>query len=138
MFNKKFEERLLEWSTFRDSLETTDSPIEKAIEFFKLAPIGSLAADPYDQESWPNPWQLIQENIYCEFVKILAICYTLQLCDRFTGCDFKLYIAQDGKQRYYLLEINNQIIGYDNNKLVDSSVLKTLNIESKYVMPHIN
>jgi hypothetical protein len=138
MFNKKFEDRLSDWVEFRNTLETDSDPIKKVIEFFNKAPLGGLAADPYDRKTWPNPWQLIQENIYCDFVKLLAICYTLQLCDRFSGYKYRLYIAQDVKQTYYLLEFNNQIIGYDIDNIVGVDVLETLNIETKYDMPVIN
>ena len=81
MFDKKYEERLQLWHDFRSQLETSLDPIQDTIEFYKTAPLNSIAADAWTQDSWPNPWELLEENNYCAFVKILAICYTLQLTD---------------------------------------------------------
>lgn len=32
-----------------------------------------------DQDSWPDPWQLLQDNIYCDLARALGICYTIAM-----------------------------------------------------------
>ena len=76
MFDKQFEERMSLWREFRKTLETTPDPIQDTIDFYNKAPMCSIAADPFTPSTWPDPWELLQENNYCPFVKILAICYT--------------------------------------------------------------
>jgi hypothetical protein len=58
MFNRNYEERLALWSTFRDTLELSEDPIQEAIDFYKDAPTVSLNADPFDSGNWPTPWEL--------------------------------------------------------------------------------
>jgi hypothetical protein len=89
---------------------------------------------------WPTPWELIQENKFCEFVKILAICYTLQLTDRFSRDDFEIHITQDKEtfETKYLLYVNGKVVGYD----VDCAILEqdlpgSLALEMRFSMPHL-
>ena len=35
-----------------------------------------------DQPTWPDPWQLLSDNIYCDIAKGLGIMYTITLLDR--------------------------------------------------------
>ena len=114
MFDKKYEERLQLWHDFRSQLETSLDPIQDTIEFYKTAPLNSIAADAWTQDSWPNPWELLEENNYCAFVKILAICYTLQLTDVLSQVNYEIHITQDPKTSttYYLLYVGDRVIGF--------------------------
>ena len=93
MFDKSYVERLRSWSNFRDSLSTSKKSIEDVIKLYNCAPICTRAADPYNKDTWPDPWQLIKENNYCEFTKILAIYYTLKLSEHFSQCRFEIHIV---------------------------------------------
>lgn len=140
MFTKNFLDRIRYWKKFRESLETSKTPIEDTIEFWRHAPLTTIAADPYDQEKWPDPWEMIEENIYCPFVKILAICYTLQLTDSFSQTEFEINIVQDkeNSETKYLLKFDGLCIGYDNSKPISISELpETLTLEKSYTMPHL-
>ena len=83
MFDKTYEDRLLAWSKFRQGLETSTDPIQDVIDNYNTAPTVSIHTDPWNQDSWPSPWQLILENQYCEFSRVLGMCYSLQLTERF-------------------------------------------------------
>lgn len=138
MFNKKFEQRMFIWKSFRDTLEDSDTPIEDTINFWDNAPITSIAADPWNKEKWPSPWEIIQENIFCPFVKILAICYTLQLTDKFSCATFEIHITQDreNSETKYLLYLDGLCIGYNNSRPISIDELpKTLEVEMRYTMP---
>lgn len=140
MFDKKIEERLKIWKNFRDDLEMSIDPIQDAIDFWNRAPLTSIAADPWDQDTWPDPWEMIQENIYCPFVKILAICYTLQLTDKFSHHHFEINITQDKEncETKYLFKFDGVCVGYDNSKPISISKLpKSLIIEKSYAMPRL-
>jgi hypothetical protein len=137
MFNQTFEKRMELWKQFRSTLEYSPTPFEDTIEFWNPAPLVSIQADPYDRKTWPTPWEIIHDNLYCPFVKILAICYTLQLTDKFSPARFEINIVQDKEnyQKKYLLYINNICIGHDALKPTFVSDLpKTLEIELTYVV----
>lgn len=120
MFYEKFEHRIAFWHAFRQDLETHPDPFDKVIQFWNRAPISARSCDPFDQKSWPGAWQLIEENEYCDFSKILAIYYTLSLTDRFHASRFEISVTQDKKNEklYYLLYIDDVVIGYHYDRIV--------------------
>jgi len=128
MRNNTYEARLAEWSSFRQSLESSNDPIQDVIDYYKQVPVVSIHTDPYDMSSWPDPWQLIKENNYCEFTKILAIYYTLKLSEHFSQCRFEIHIVLDEKESSlrYLLFVDNQAIGYYYDKCIDRTELPKL------------
>lgn len=113
MFDKKFEDRLAIWADFRKSLETSSDPIQDTIEFYKHTPLTSCAADPYTPSEWPDPWELLEENNYCPFVKILAICYTLQLTDCLSQATYEIHIKHNTEKAgtFYFLYVNDRVVG---------------------------
>ena len=141
MFNKKFEDRLEAWRSFRKTLETANDPIQDTISLYSQVKTGHFNADPYDQKTWLGPWELLEENSYCEFTRNLAICYTLQLTDRFSQEPFEIHIMRDDEQSctYYLFIIANRVIGFDEDTHVDLASLPiSLKSQQTYVMPPLH
>lgn len=137
MFNLSFEKRLAFWRDFRIKLEESEDPLLETINFWKTIPEVSFQADPYDQNTWPSPWQIINENVYCSFVKILAICYTLQLTDRFSQSNFEIHITQDDNEILYWLSVDDLCVNSKYNDIKSIDFLKKLKIEKTYVMSNI-
>lgn len=138
MVEKDYVSRIKLWRNFRLQLEQSDNPFHDTIMFWNTVPTSTIAADPYDNNTWPNPWELLKENTYCEFTKILAIYYTLQLTERFSQSAFEIHIVLDKKESAikYLLFVDNQIIGYYNDKSIDANDLPTLECQMRYdVLP---
>ena len=125
MFDKKYEDRLAIWRKLRDGLETSSDPIQDTIEFYSHAPTSLISADPYTPSTWPDPWELLQENNYCPFVKILAICYTLQLTDVLSKALYEIHITRDNENSatYYLLYVDDIVIGFTGESYVQRSEL---------------
>ena len=139
MFDKKYEERLTIWRKFRDGLEFSEDPIQDTIDFYKQAPMCSIATDPYNPNNWPDPWELLEENNYCPFVKILAICYTLQLTDVLSQASYEIHITQDKDRStsHYLFFVDDNVIGYDRGSIIKKENLPdNLIVESVYSLPN--
>lgn len=125
MFDKRYEDRLASWADFRSTLEASKDPIQDTITFFSPAPLVKIQTDPYTPSSWPDPWELIKENTYCAFVKILAICYTLQLTDVLSKANFEIHITHDNEKSatYYLLYVDDQVVGFKENMHVHKNTI---------------
>lgn len=137
MVNRKFEERIAIWSRFRQTLETATDPIADTIEFWSTVPLGARNLDPYDMTTWPDPWEMIEENSYCEFGQLLAIAYTLKLTDKFKDWQpiFKIGLDRKSARRYYMLFLGDQVIGFDQEKSVHiNTVPKNIHIEKIHVL----
>ena len=68
MFDKNYDQRLVAWSHFRKSLESSNDPFKDTLDFYNKAPTVSIHTDPYDKTTWPTPWELLQENMYCDLL----------------------------------------------------------------------
>ena len=137
MFNLNYEDRLQDWSRFRESLEKADDPFQDVIAYYRKIPVVSIHTDPWAKETWPDPWQLILENQYCSFCIVLGQCYSLQLTERFSGSDFEIHIAIDRKKSdtYYMLYVDDKVIGYIADGYIQQKDLPhSLEFQKSYTM----
>lgn len=128
---------LQNWVAFREKLEIVDYPFEETSKFFLAFPKAKIYTDPYDQSTWPTPWELITENEYCSFNVILGICYTLQLTERFKDIvpEIAITIDNSSKTVYYLLIVDNRVFGYlDSEWCTLKDLPKALKIQKKITM----
>ena len=141
MFEKKYEDRLVIWSKFRETLEESEDPFRLCRELYNKAPLVSIYTDPWDITTWPDPWQLLDENRYCEFNIVLGMCYSLQLTERFSREKFEIHIGIDNKRskHYYLLVVGDRVLGFTHSthEHVDK-VLKDLEPQEIHRMPPLN
>jgi hypothetical protein len=141
MFDQKYEDRLATWRNFRNGLEAAPSPLEDVVAFYKSAPYVSILTDPWDKSTWLGPWELLHENQYCDFSRVLGMCYSLQLTERFKDLTFEIHIGMDhsNAHTYYLLYVNNYVIGYKEDCVVERTALPdTLVSQRIYVMPTLH
>lgn len=137
MFEKNADQRLVLWSEFRKKLETSTDPIQEAIDFYSHAPMVSIHTDPWDESTWPTPWELVQENQYCDFCIVLGLCYSLQLTDRFSGTNFEIHIIIDSKNSAtkYLLVVGDSMIVHSNGEAkIVTQIPDYYQIKKKYNM----
>jgi hypothetical protein len=132
-----FEQRMSTWAEFRDTLSEKQDPIQATIDLYERAPWVSIHTDPYDRSTWPNPWELIRENQYCDFCRLLGICYTLQLSDCFSNEEFEIHIQRSGEtgELFYLLFVGDRVVGYNGETHVANSELPPdLSVQHRYKM----
>jgi hypothetical protein len=88
-------DRLTEWKKFRCALETDPEPLVRVIELWARAPLVNRYLDQTDPESWPDPWRLILDGKFDDIAICLGMLYTLQLTDRFSRENFKIYTIKN-------------------------------------------
>ena len=135
MFNKKYEDRLRSWVELRKQLEVSNNPLQKVIDFYKQVNLVRIQVDPYNKNSWPDPWTLLYDNIYCRFAVLLGIAYTLQLTERFSRSNFEIHITRDKENSMirYLLYVDYQVVDCDKSEPILANTLSSkLQIETKY------
>jgi hypothetical protein len=122
MWPATFDNRLHAWVSLRNRCQSLDS--ETALtainRWWFNAPWVPYHLHWDDQATWPDPWQLLSDNIYCELARGLGILYTINLLDRVDMADAELVLANDGtnlvlvaKEKYILnwdkdLNVNNR------------------------------
>lgn len=140
MFEKKFEDRLKQWYNFRYTLTTAPDPIQSAIDFWNQVPVSYRNIDPYEPTTWPNPWEMIEENSYCEYTKILAVAYTLKLTEQFKEWRpvFKIGIDKRDSRMYYMLFVKDKVLSFDSDKSIQiTQVPNDIHIQKVIELPEL-
>jgi hypothetical protein len=121
MWAKTFAERLASWSNLRRHCETLDT--ESA-----LTDINAWWFDtpwtPYhlhwdDRANWPDPWQLLDDNLYCSLARGMGIMYTIAMLDREDLQDAVL-VEVDG-DNLVLVSKEKYILNWDRDTVVNIS-----------------
>ena len=130
------QQNLSAWYNLRQQLETAADPLGDVTNFFQRLPRVKRYTDPYDENTWPTPWELITENEYCDFNRVLGMCYTLQLTERFKNCHPTINVAIDriNKTVYYLLLVEDKVYGYDDDWINVKTLPKSLKSQKIYAM----
>ena len=94
-------DRLDHWKRFRQEIGAM--PFEAALSavqnFWNRAPFTPYYLDYHETHNWPDPWQLVYENYYCDLAKALGIVYTLQLSEHAKDISLEIRVCQDPKTK---------------------------------------
>jgi hypothetical protein len=106
-----FAARLESWNLLRD--QCSNLPVESALQninsWWFRAPWRPYYLHWDDQATWPDPWQLLSDDMYCELARGLGILYTITLLDRADLTPVELILTEDdvnlvrvAKEKYIL------------------------------------
>lgn len=130
-FQNDFYTRLRVWNTLREKL--TDRDIQdQCIEidrFWQQCPMSTHYLHPHEIDKWPDPWQLLDGNIYCPYARALGMIYTLVLLgikdiDLVEGLDYNnenVVLVLVDRAKYILNYWPNTVL---NNKLENFTVIR--------------
>ena len=107
MFDLDQTSRLKVWREFRQSLETSVSPLEDVALFWSRAPFVHRYLDPNDPTKWPDPWHLILDNKYDDLAIALGICYTLTLTERFKSQKIEIHTSMFSGEGRNIVVVND-------------------------------
>jgi hypothetical protein len=137
MVLKRYEDRLVAWKKLRSQLDKETDPLQTAIDFWETIPKVSRNLDPYDKATWPDPWEMIEENVYCEFTATLAVGYTLMLSECGKDWHYEIQVGLDKTQSklYYMLIVGDRVVGFEQEKSVHiSNIPSNIHIEKTHVL----
>jgi hypothetical protein len=121
VFNSSPNERLAKWKQFRDTLETSNTPLEDVAEFWSHAPFVSNFLDPQNNNTWPDPWHLIIDGRFDDLAIVVGMLYTLQLTQRFMGSHFEIHmsiVSQNKSPNYWLVVDGLYALNYHYKEVV--------------------
>ena len=118
-------DRLDHWKRFRQRIDQL--PLEEALiecsAFWQNAPFTPFYLDYLNTEVWPDPWQLVYENYYCDLAIALGIVYTLHLCEHGSSIELALRIYEDPvtKHQFNLAWIDKgkYVLNFDASEIVN-------------------
>ena len=84
MWPRTFAERLESWNNLRNETVSGDlvSALQKINTWWFRAPWIPYLLHWDDRPTWPDPWQLLDDNLFCGLARGLGIMYTCAMIDR--------------------------------------------------------
>lgn len=120
-------ERLRLWYNFRKLLnsKTLEQAVVDVQHLWSYAPYVKYYLTTDQLENWPNPWELMYENIYCDLAKALGIVYTLYLSDHRPQLEIRIYCDNATKEHYNLVFVDKgkYVLNYSHDEVVNKKYI---------------
>jgi hypothetical protein len=111
MFKLSTSDRLGRWKQFRTEINGQMLPeaMESTVDFWHPCPFTPFYLDAENPDNWPDPWQLITENYYCDLAKALGILYTLHLSKHapLLNPEIRVYYDSISRHSYHIVWIDD-------------------------------
>jgi len=121
MWSQNFTDRLNSWSNLRH--QCADQDVESALDsinsWWYRAPWTPYHLHWDDQANWPDPWQLLSDNIYCPLARGLGILYTITVIDRADLQDASL--IDTGNDNLVLVAKEKYILNWDEDLVLNTN-----------------
>ena len=131
MWPATFDSRLEQWNLLRaqcQSLSAHDA-LEKINRWWFQSPWQPYYLHWDDQADWPDPWQLLSDNVYCEVARGLGILYTIILLDRADLAPARLVLTENG-HNLVLVAGKKYILNWEPDNVVNT--IQAVEIRQQY------
>lgn len=117
MWFADYSQRLSSWTGLRQSCR--DIPLASALsainQWWHQTPWKPYYLHWDDRRDWPDPWQLLADNVYCDVARALGICYTISLLERQDCSDVQMVQANLGnlvlvQERKYIMNWEKDVV----------------------------
>ena len=119
MWPPDFSDRLVSWNQLR--AQTKSIPLHQALltvnAWWMQTPWIPYHLHWDDRASWPDPWQLLSDNIFCPLARGLGILYTISLLDHKDLSDAML--TDIGTDNLVLVAKKKYILNWDADEIVN-------------------
>ena len=119
MWSQNFNDRLDSWSTLRLRCSTLEreAAIHAINSWWFQTPWTPYHLHWDDRANWPDPWQLLSDNIYCPLARGLGILYTICIIDREDLQDTVL--VDTGSDNLVLVDQEKYILNWDPSQVLN-------------------
>ena len=119
MWARTFDARLASWNQLRSAVATM--PVDQCLNNINAwwfdSPWRAYHLHWDDQPAWPDPWQLLDDNLFCGLARGLGMLYTIALLDRPDIQDAEL--IDTGSDNLVLVEQKKYILNWDRDQLLN-------------------
>ena len=119
MWRQQFNQRLESWVELRNQAKLL--PLEESLFLINAwwfdAPWQAYYLHWDDRATWPDPWQLLDENLFCGLARGLGILYTIALMDREDIQDAEL--VDTNNDNLVLVSQKKYILNWDRDQLLN-------------------
>ena len=124
MWYTRTDQRLQDWYEFRQTISRLSLPeaLEATAKLWGTAPFVNYNLDPARPETWPDPWQLLDDNYYCDISLALGMFYTLALSEHQTKLELQILFDPVKKEQINIVVVNSEyVLNYHPGQVVNTS-----------------
>ena len=139
VFLLEYESRLKAWYELRTTTKNLPLPVQcvEIDKFWQSVPTQTYYLHTDYIKDWPTPWELISDNVYCNYARALGMIYTLLLMGT---KNLELVEAKDDNSNEVVLVLVDNakyVLNYwpntvVNNLITDFKITRTLDISPLY------
>jgi hypothetical protein len=136
MWPTTFAARLESWNKLRAQCQNlpTESALKQINRWWFGTPWRPYYLHWDDQTTWPDPWQLLSDDVYCEVARALGILYTITLLDRKDMASARLVLTESG-HNLVLVDQTKYILNWESDTVVNNNL--DLKIRRQYQQQQI-
>lgn len=115
----QYQDRLRAWLELREHCQSLDlrSATGAIDQWWRRTPWRPYYLHWDDCEDWPNPWQLLADNEYCDVARALGIMYTVRLLERADCADAVMVSTDQGN--LVLVEGGKYVMNWNSDEIVN-------------------
>jgi hypothetical protein len=123
MWPHTFEARLKNWYALRTECQnlSIETSLRRINQWWFGVPWRPYYLHWDDQLTWPDPWQLLSDNVYCEVARGLGILYTLSLLDHADLPDTCMILTESG-HNLVLVDQTKYILNWEKDFIVNNNL----------------
>lgn len=121
-------DRLLRWRDWRRELDnmTAEAALAEIASTWMRVPRVAHYLSPDEIQRWPTPWELVNDNHYCDLSVCLGMFYTICL-SKHRRLDPEMVIYKDASEHswYHLCQIPQlkYVLNWDQGRIVNTPTL---------------
>ena len=119
MWHQNFADRLAVWNQLRTEASVLDLPsaLVRINSWWCNTPWQPYYLHWDDRKDWPDPWQLLDDNVYCGLARGLGIMYTIAMLDREDMADACMF--EFDSDNLVLVSQEKYILNWDSETIVN-------------------
>lgn len=135
-------EKILAWRELRTELleKTLNEVIDRVQDWWTYSPWVKKTVDPYQPDSWPTPWELLDRGEFCRSAIALGQAYTLWMCSPNTEVELWLVNNFSEKNIHLVVVIEKKtVLNYTLGQIlsIEQCDFEVLNQFSRADIDHI-
>jgi hypothetical protein len=134
MWPTTFDARLTSWNFLREQCQhlPTKLALARINDWWFRAPWRPYYLHWDDQNVWPDPWQLLSDNVYCEVARGLGILYTITLLDRADMAPAHLVLTENGTNLVQVAK-EKYILNWEADCVVNTDQVQIIKQQYQYI-----
>lgn len=136
MWHKDFANRLESWAELRN--QNRELPLEEALQnindYWQKSPWQPYYLHWDDQSNWPDPWQLLSDNLFCDLARGLGILYTVSMLEHKDLVSYELILAEDDRNLVLVNKLK-YTLNWDGSVLVNTPLVGK--VKKRFINPTI-